>query len=261
MASKRKASASADETSTGAPGEPSEEAVVAFLRGHPDFFSRHMDLLAVLTVPHPSGTAVSLLERQTAVLRDHNRQLERKLSELIAVAHDNERRSRKLHRLAMELLRAETVDDVLRLTETVLRRELGAETLAFRLSEPLVAAVGPGLAQGIDEAGFKRFENLVQNRRPVCGRLRPDQIEYLFGDDAAGMASAAVVPMFDGDQCLGFVAMASSDAHQYSPTLGTLFLNHFGELLAEALRATRGRGGVAGAAVAVAAPAERGGKA
>ena len=60
--------------------------LVAFLQAHPDFFITHTHLLADLVVPHESGGAVSLIERQVAVLRDQNRQVRRELADLVQIA-------------------------------------------------------------------------------------------------------------------------------------------------------------------------------
>ncbi|MCF8005409.1 MAG: DUF484 family protein, partial [Chromatiaceae bacterium] len=47
----------------------SDETVAAWLMRHPDFLLRHRDVLAKLNVPHGSGGATSLIERQVTVLR------------------------------------------------------------------------------------------------------------------------------------------------------------------------------------------------
>ena len=44
--------------------------LAAFLRSNPDFFLRNGDLLANLRLPHISGGAISLVERQIEVLRE-----------------------------------------------------------------------------------------------------------------------------------------------------------------------------------------------
>ena len=46
-----------------------EQAVVDYLTAHPDFFTRHPQLLRDLSLPHDSGNAVSLIERQVELLR------------------------------------------------------------------------------------------------------------------------------------------------------------------------------------------------
>lgn len=50
-----------------------EAQVAEFLQQHPDFFTRNAKLLEKLHVPHETGRAVSLVERQTSVLREKTR--------------------------------------------------------------------------------------------------------------------------------------------------------------------------------------------
>jgi uncharacterized protein YigA (DUF484 family) len=47
----------------------SDESVRDYLEANPDFFERHSALLSALSVPHGSGEAVSLVERQVSMLR------------------------------------------------------------------------------------------------------------------------------------------------------------------------------------------------
>ena len=70
--------------------ELSEQAVQDYLEAHPDFFENNAALLSSLRVPHGSGAAVSLVERQVSVLRQKELKLERQLKELISVARDND---------------------------------------------------------------------------------------------------------------------------------------------------------------------------
>ena len=62
---------SAVEQVTGVPeSDISEKQIADYLRNHPKFFANQEDLLANLSLPHESGKAISLVERQVAILRD-----------------------------------------------------------------------------------------------------------------------------------------------------------------------------------------------
>ena len=68
-----------------------ETQIAAYLQSNPEFFERHPAVLAKLRLPHaPGGAAVSLVERQVAVLRQSNIKLERKLRDLLDVARGND---------------------------------------------------------------------------------------------------------------------------------------------------------------------------
>jgi uncharacterized protein YigA (DUF484 family) len=68
-----------------------EENVIAFLQNTPAFFDRHAGLLAEwrLACPH-NGQAISLPQKQAAVLREKLKIEETRLAHLIAHAHQNE---------------------------------------------------------------------------------------------------------------------------------------------------------------------------
>ena len=65
---------------------PREAEVIAFLRTHPSFLDQHPELLSQLEIPHGSGDAVSLLERQVAVLREENARLKQQFEQLVGHA-------------------------------------------------------------------------------------------------------------------------------------------------------------------------------
>ncbi|MGB5347565.1 MAG: DUF484 family protein, partial [Woeseia sp.] len=112
--------------------EPAEEAQVAsYLKNQPDFFERHTELLAHLTLPHhDSGAAVSLVERQTAIMRERNKKLESKLRSLVKVARTNQDLSDKIHRLSVKLMGTTSIGDLLKVVEGTLRQDFGSERTA-----------------------------------------------------------------------------------------------------------------------------------
>ena len=71
----------------------SDQAVLNFLRQSPDFFLRHPSALSELSLPHESGQAVSLIERQIDILRERNMTMRRRMNELLqaeSVAQHNQ---------------------------------------------------------------------------------------------------------------------------------------------------------------------------
>ena len=54
-----------------------------FLQHHPEFFNNHLDLLEKINIPHPSGTAVSLIAKQLEVFRSRHQEMESQLTTLI----------------------------------------------------------------------------------------------------------------------------------------------------------------------------------
>ena len=103
---------------------PWEDAVARYLEEHPDYFQRHPELLARITLMHAvGGRAVSLIERQVQVLRDQSRNLQRQLRELLGNARDNDALTDRLHRLALAMVDGRTLDDALDAAGDILRQE------------------------------------------------------------------------------------------------------------------------------------------
>ncbi len=67
------------------------EDVEQYLQNNPQFFEEHADMLTQISLPHPhGGRTISLSERQLLALREKNKELEKRLRELIAFAEDND---------------------------------------------------------------------------------------------------------------------------------------------------------------------------
>ena len=106
---------------------PGEDAVHDYLEAHPDFFERHPTLLTSLRLPHATGGAVSLIERQMSVLRQKDLKLERQLKELLDVARANDVLVAKIHALTMRLLAAADLNTTVATIEEAMRSAFDAD--------------------------------------------------------------------------------------------------------------------------------------
>jgi len=213
-----------------------EAMVEAYLREHPDFFERHVTLLDVLRVPHRAGGSISLVERQVTFLREKHRFLEQRLAELVERARDNERVGHHLHRLACTLMHADSLDAVLALTQEALRDVAKAELVSIRLLSPEHHDLHRLRSEDLHE-----FEDLFTRGRAQCGRLPRGMLHGMFGTDAAAVGSAIMVPLLANSERQGVLALGSRSSDRFQSDMGTYFLTHLGELLAEAIRSHRVR--------------------
>jgi len=220
--------------------EVDEAAVASYLSATPEFFERHAQLLAKIRLPDTRGGAstVSLLERQVEVLRERNRQLERKVTDFVDVARENDALGTRVLAMARRLIAANDSAAAVEAIEAALREEFGAG------QSVLVLTVGQA-PEGLAESRFLRvvpselpalrsFETLFNAGKPRCGQLRDSQREFLFGADAAEVGSVALVPLGEKGR-LGLLACGSHDSQRFNPTMSTDFLAHIGELIAAAL--------------------------
>jgi uncharacterized protein YigA (DUF484 family) len=213
----------------------SETDVANFLGRHPDFFERHLPLLRRLHIPHASGTTtVSLVERQVAVLRQRNDELERQLTELIDVAKANNRIVDNIHELSVAFVRKVGADARLEALEIALRENFGAERAVLVLfgdpARPLIAR--PGFVKTVDrdDAALKSFATFLRSAKARCGPLRDLQKEFVFEREADSIASAAMVPI-GAQASLGFLTVGSRDPNQFHPGQRVDFLGRLGELV------------------------------
>ena len=218
----------------------SDEVVQSYLQSNPDFFERHGELLSSLRLPHVTGGAVSLVERQVSVLRQKDLKLERKLKELLAVARANDLLGDKIHKLAIALLGATDLAATLNICEKSLRVDFDAnQSILVLFREPdLFAAVKVGrffrpvLRQ---DGAVKAFDTFLKRNNPRCGQVRDAQRDFLFGHETDEIGSCALVPLGTKAE-LGFLAIGSVDADRFHPGMSTDFLARLGQLIAAALQ-------------------------
>ena len=220
--------------------ELSEQAVHEYLAKHPDFFENHASLLNTLNLPHASGGAVSLVERQVSVLRQKDLKLERQLKDLIQVARANDLLSAKIHELTLQLFVANDLKTTIIALEEGMRSGFGADQAV------LVVFADPASFDDIDGGRFFRvidkhdealspFKTFLNGSSARCGQIRDAQKDFLFRDDADEVGSAALVPLAE-NAAIGFLAIGSADADRFHPAMSIDFLTRLGDLVAGALR-------------------------
>ncbi len=221
-----------DEAVVSMANEISAADVAAYLEAHPDFFHSHSGLLTLLSVPHPSGTAVSLVERQTSLLRERNQKLNERMSEWMEAAHYNEQQFEKTRRMVLNLLESMTLDDLSVAVEDSLCDEFHNDaTVLMLFSEKQYDTNSISI---IDPRQYGPLTPLVVSNLPTCGQLTEEQNSFIFGDKAVRVQSAAVVPLVKGET-IGLLAVGSYKADHFQSSQGTVFLSYVGEVLSRVL--------------------------
>jgi len=214
----------------------SELQLIHLLKENTDILQRHPELLNVLEVPHQSGAAESLIERQVGVLRQNLKATEKRLRELMDIARDNERLAKSRQRIAVNLLGAHDLEDVISIVLDELKNELKADFARVRLFSDDVALTEqhPGLFVSRGAAELNAFSTMLKHKNPVCGRCSDEQTDFLFGEDAEVVSSAAVIPLVAGAD-LGLLGLGGSDSNRFQSSMGTEFLSQVGDLVSAAL--------------------------
>lgn len=212
------------------------DEVAQFLQANPQFFEDRIDLVARMVIPHPhTGSAISIGERQMLALRDRNRTLEGKLSELIQFGEDNDVIGERMQRLCVSLIAADCLIAVLRAAHYQLRDDFSVPHVAicFWDQPVMLPEVPPYIV--VDDALQVLGETLAQ---AYCGGTQGFESARWFGEASVHVKSQALVAIKCGGQTVGMLALGAEDVHRFFSGMGTLFLDRIGEMLSAALERT-----------------------
>jgi hypothetical protein len=213
-----------------------ESQLIKLLKQHPDILQRNPQLMLELEIPHAADGAASLIERQVFMLRDKLKAHDKRLRGLMDIARANERLASSHHRIAVNLLGARDLNDVISSVVAELGTELKADFVVIRLfsEDKTLLQQKPDLFVSSNNEALSAFATMLKHRNPVCGRSSQEQIKFLFTDDAANVASAAVIPLVAGAD-LGLLGLGGREASRFTSSMGTEFLNQIGEMVSMAL--------------------------
>ena len=208
--------------------------VAAWLRRHPTFLQQFPDLSLTLVVPREDGPAASLASYQLEVLRDKNRELNRRLQDLYGNAQENERLAVRAHQLTLALMKQDTAAGTLRAMAASLTEDFQGDLVRIVSFHPVDGLDDADWLQviGEDDPRLAGFRDILGSGEPICGRLHPDKNALLYGLRAEEVQSSALLVL----PGTGLVAVGSRDGNRFYPGMGTLFLRMMGESLAAALQ-------------------------
>jgi hypothetical protein len=213
--------------------------VAQFLAANPDFFDLHPEALANVAIPHRhEGQAVSLVERQSQILRERIRSLELRLAEMLRHGQENDAIADRIVHWARALLSATDTTELPRTALDELRRQFEVPYGALRLWDLAPRYAALECAQPVSE-DIVRLAGSMQ--APFCGSNVGFEAAGWMTDDPAAIRSLAMIPMRVGSdaRAFGLLALGSPDPDRFHITMGTAFLARIGELASAALARLR----------------------
>ena len=217
--------------------DQSEEArVIDYLQKNPELLMAYPKIFSELSIPHQTGGATSLVERQLKLLRDDNKKLKRNLDQLISIARDNEELNQRFHRLALELISAEQLHDVLAMVQDQVQTFFYTDFVCFKFL-PNTSDKDKQLdAHCLDNSSgiVETITPWLEGREPVCGRQDETVNRALFGEDIK-IESSALVPLYHTVD-LGLLCLGSVSQDRFNKDMGTIFLKQLGELVSTRLK-------------------------
>lgn len=207
--------------------------VASYLRRHAEFLREFPDLALNLVVPREQGATTSLASYQLEVLREKNHELTKRLHELIEIANENEQLMKRVHALTLKLMRASSLSETLQHIAAGLIEDFHTELVRL-----IVFRADLGLPHGdwlicVPE-GIKQlpvFAAFLSQDEPLCGRLRQEKLDFLFGEQAKNIRSTALLAVNN----VGMLAIGSTVENRFYPGMGTMFLKLIAEVIAVAI--------------------------
>jgi len=197
------------------------EDVAAWLKQHPDFFVGRDALLADMTVPHESGKAVSLLERQVKILRERSMESRHTLNALLENARYNDQLFSVTRNLILMLLDENDLTSLASVTSSNLETQPGIDACRLILIDT------PATASELQ----KRFPSLFRSKRVLCQQLDKETSQLLFPEASTALRSAALCPVTHHNSLHAILAIGNQSQDYFNEELDTLFLDFIGEVL------------------------------
>ncbi len=210
------------------------DQVENYLRQHPDFFNSHLQLLENMTIPHPSGNAISLISKQLEIFRSKHHELEEQLSTLIDIARANDSSFTRMHKLTLALLDAQSLEQAIENLEHVIIEYFNTDFVAIRLIKKDAESAISNLFVDPDDDRLNHFTRELESNQPKCGMLTLAQGRFLFGDAAPDVKSCAIIPMAY-TELDGILAIGSLDESRFHYSMGNLFLTQMSEIISTRL--------------------------
>lgn len=215
--------------------ELNEEQVDRFLRMNPRFFVGRDRLLKQMRLPHVSGKAISLLEKQNDLLRNEVQSLEARHAMFIQNARDNDKMFNQLRSLVLDILNADNLEHLASLLETHLTQYFNVDRFKLLLSEDLLLGIEKTKLIGKlpditnKEKVWSAIADLNESSKAMCGQFSEELVRLLFSEKNS-VKSVAVASMY-GEKLNGLILLGSSDSDYFKNSMDTLFLSFLSEVV------------------------------
>ena len=217
----------------------SAEQVADYLNEHRDFFADRLSLLADMHLLHDTGDAVSLLERQMAILRQRNADLHERMNQLLDNARDNDVLFEKTKRLVLKLIDTKALNDTVNVLLHSFHNDFGIQHISLLIYDDCAQTLVADSARSVLLSEAKEhLHSFIDNHNAICGHLSTEEQTFIFGDQAPAIHSTAVIPLKHHTP-IGLLAIGHRDPKYFHAGIDTLFLSYIGDALARLLQKNR----------------------
>ena len=203
----------------------SEALVAQWLLATPGFFNRHPELLTQIElVSSHNGRAISLQEKQMDVLRNQNRDLNRRMVEMLQFGVENDRTQSLMVKWLEELCSSKSQELVIENMTAGLNDMFSVGRVEYL--SPVVAAT---------KVNHLNEEILVGALPMPIPMPMPMPMTFSIPEGTYLSGSFAFVPLLNAAKSYGALLFLSEDPQKYSSQTGSIYLKQLGALAAAAL--------------------------
>jgi len=206
-----------------------DDLIVDYLHDNPEFFNRNPELINSLRLSDKNRGTVSLVERQQSQQRQKIHGLEEEITQLMAIANQNEQLFALYSDLYLRLLDCSSADELLDCLYQATTELLSLSGLKVWLKENTVVEHSSIVKN--DCAGV--MNNRLSKDDYYFGRLQKSEQELIFSQHQEG--SVVLIKLNHINDNIGFIAISSADADHFDPRMDTLLLSQFRKLVAKLL--------------------------
>lgn len=212
--------------------------VINYLTAHDDFFIRHPEQLITLQVSNKNGSIASLVNHQVNVLKDRNNQLKKRLSTLISYAEENEKIMSQVFELTLQLSQISHVANFTKHFSRFVKQSFDSDLFKIVVPQYENLKTSPSVLCVEDETQFAAiFKEFSTNNLPICGRLKKEKLDFLFGKNAIKIGSSVILPIGKHAE-KGLLVFASFDENRFNPDMSTDLLARLTQILDRKLKNT-----------------------
>ncbi|MAD57767.1 MAG: hypothetical protein CMK44_04240 [Porticoccus sp.] len=201
-----------------------------YLENNPNFFEKNPDTLSNLMIPHPTGGAISLVERQVLMLREENQKLLNCIKRLQITAENNVGLFEKTSRLLASLVIAGDLKSLINTLSDRLNNDFKIEFHRLIMFDKY--KFEPNIhtkVSSIDKAK-QNISSIMMADGPCSGISIKAELDFLFDSDGQKVKSAAASKLFN-NSIFGILAIGNSDESYYNSEMDTIFFSHITKLL------------------------------
>lgn len=208
--------------------ELSDKDVANYLLRHPDFFKDNPGLITELNFPHGANGAVSLLERQVSLMREHQRETRQRMSVLAENARRNEGLLEKIQTLSITLIATSDLGEALHSLRTQVIEQFQLND-CFVVSSSLKTTQNHPQLIPVSNEELRQFESLIYGRDVFLGKT-PSKLGESFFNSRRTLNQSIAVVEFHTQYQNHYLVIGSANENHFRSDMATLFIRYIARL-------------------------------